>query len=220
VIDLLSAPLVLKNSADVRVGASIGVAVYPQCGREIDRLMNAADRAMYESKSRGKNTFTFTPAAGGKGTADAPAICLDAAHVVGAPLIDEQHQVIADKLNKFNLAVQSLAAPEVVVGLFDEMIAFVGMHFGTEERLMAALEYPERVVHASSHRHLLEKARHLRAKLAEGGEMLALQALKDWFLPHILNFDKPLADYLSRSPAPASHQPAGGAQLTAANGPP
>jgi predicted signal transduction protein with EAL and GGDEF domain len=36
----------------VRVGASIGLALYPQDGTDPERLFNHADRAMYESKGK------------------------------------------------------------------------------------------------------------------------------------------------------------------------
>jgi diguanylate cyclase (GGDEF)-like protein/hemerythrin-like metal-binding protein/PAS domain S-box-containing protein len=218
-IAALAAPLALKCGTAVRVGASIGVAVYPQCGREIDRLVNAADRAMYESKSRGKNTYTIGPDTDIAQAGPAPAISLDSAHRVGTPVIDEQHAAIADLLNRFNAAVQDSAAPAVVIGLFDAIIASVEMHFATEERLMALSAYPDGGAHAASHQRLLEQARHLRARLADGGEMLALQALKDWFLPHIVNFDRPLAEFLARTGAAGPRPPSGRVALTAPDAP-
>jgi diguanylate cyclase (GGDEF)-like protein len=35
---------------------SLGVATYPLHGQTVARLIDAADRAMYEAKRRGKNT--------------------------------------------------------------------------------------------------------------------------------------------------------------------
>lgn len=45
--------------AEIFLGVSIGVAVYPQDGRTPERLMQCADMAMYRSKTLGKNTFSF-----------------------------------------------------------------------------------------------------------------------------------------------------------------
>jgi diguanylate cyclase (GGDEF)-like protein/PAS domain S-box-containing protein len=42
------------------IGISIGIAIYPDNGTEIDMLMNAADSAMYDSKAAGKNTYTLS----------------------------------------------------------------------------------------------------------------------------------------------------------------
>ncbi len=44
---------------ELRVGASIGIAVYPTHGRDVDSLLSAADKAMYSVKRTGKNNFAF-----------------------------------------------------------------------------------------------------------------------------------------------------------------
>jgi diguanylate cyclase (GGDEF)-like protein len=49
----------------VRIGASIGIAVYPEDGMTPNLLLNHADTAMYRAKGRGKNSYLF---------ADSPAL--------------------------------------------------------------------------------------------------------------------------------------------------
>jgi diguanylate cyclase (GGDEF)-like protein len=49
---LLSMP---DGDLTVRVGASVGVAVFPEHGKDRDTLINAADAAMYRAKRAGKN---------------------------------------------------------------------------------------------------------------------------------------------------------------------
>lgn len=44
---------------EVLVGASIGIAVAPQDGIEIDEVVRKADRALYRSKSNGRGRFSF-----------------------------------------------------------------------------------------------------------------------------------------------------------------
>jgi len=41
------------------IGASIGISVYPNDGREVDTLVKAADIAMYQVKNDGKNDYRF-----------------------------------------------------------------------------------------------------------------------------------------------------------------
>ncbi|MDC8784938.1 diguanylate cyclase domain-containing protein [Roseateles koreensis] len=41
------------------VGVSIGMAIYPQHGKDADTLLKAADQAMYAVKRAGKNNFAF-----------------------------------------------------------------------------------------------------------------------------------------------------------------
>ena len=47
----------------VTIGASVGIALYPDHGEEVETLMLAADLAMYESKAAGGNTWRFADAA-------------------------------------------------------------------------------------------------------------------------------------------------------------
>ncbi len=51
-------PFVLKKGEAV-VGASIGISIFPTHGKSSDQLLKSADRAMYQSKKRGKNTYTI-----------------------------------------------------------------------------------------------------------------------------------------------------------------
>jgi len=45
--------------AQGRVGASIGISVYPRDGDDIELLLKSADSAMYAAKQAGKNTYRF-----------------------------------------------------------------------------------------------------------------------------------------------------------------
>jgi diguanylate cyclase (GGDEF)-like protein len=52
-IDTISEPIALDNGAFVSVGASVGFALYPQDGVEINDLLNIADKSMYDCKTSG-----------------------------------------------------------------------------------------------------------------------------------------------------------------------
>ncbi|WP_041720387.1 sensor domain-containing diguanylate cyclase [Pseudodesulfovibrio piezophilus] len=43
----------------VNTGASIGIALYPTDGESVESIMDAADKAMYQVKRKGKNNFAF-----------------------------------------------------------------------------------------------------------------------------------------------------------------
>ncbi|KAF5078890.1 EAL domain protein [anaerobic digester metagenome] len=43
----------------ISIGASVGIAIFPDAGDSIEQIMINADKAMYVSKSSGKNCYTF-----------------------------------------------------------------------------------------------------------------------------------------------------------------
>lgn len=47
------------SGRDFQIGASIGVAIYPQDGNDAESLLKHADAAMYAAKSRGRNNYQF-----------------------------------------------------------------------------------------------------------------------------------------------------------------
>jgi diguanylate cyclase (GGDEF)-like protein/PAS domain S-box-containing protein len=60
VLDALRQPFILVGH-EVSINISIGVAIYPDDGLDIDTLVNRADKAMYEAKQRGQNTYSYSP---------------------------------------------------------------------------------------------------------------------------------------------------------------
>ena len=44
---------------DCKVGASIGAAIYPIHGQNQEKVLNAADNAMYQAKRSGKNRLVM-----------------------------------------------------------------------------------------------------------------------------------------------------------------
>ena len=49
----------LVPNVDTQVSASIGIALFPEHGREVSTLMKNADAAMYQAKRDGRNQFSF-----------------------------------------------------------------------------------------------------------------------------------------------------------------
>lgn len=58
IIKALTLP-VFTGEAKLEIGASIGIAVYPEHGNDAEILIKKADTAMYHVKKSGKNNFTF-----------------------------------------------------------------------------------------------------------------------------------------------------------------
>jgi diguanylate cyclase (GGDEF)-like protein/PAS domain S-box-containing protein len=55
----LRKPFTLKGGTEITIGASIGISTYPECGHDVDVLMQAADVAMYQAKIDGRNLYHF-----------------------------------------------------------------------------------------------------------------------------------------------------------------
>jgi len=55
----VSQPLILTGGREGSVSTSIGIAIAPQQGTELERLLQVADAAMYRAKVGGKNRFEF-----------------------------------------------------------------------------------------------------------------------------------------------------------------
>ena len=60
VLNTVFAEYKMNHQLNLKVTGSAGVALFPEDGKQYDRLMRAADLAMYRAKSAGKNTVCFT----------------------------------------------------------------------------------------------------------------------------------------------------------------
>lgn len=58
ILGVLSASFVI-NGQDLRTGASIGIAVYPQDGADVETLLKNSDTAMYYAKEAGRSNYQF-----------------------------------------------------------------------------------------------------------------------------------------------------------------
>jgi diguanylate cyclase (GGDEF)-like protein len=58
IIESLSRPFTLDNN-EIFITTSIGMAIFPDDGRDVDSLLKNADAAMYHAKEQGKNNFQY-----------------------------------------------------------------------------------------------------------------------------------------------------------------
>lgn len=197
IIHSLSEPVRLKSKQQCGIGVSIGISSYPENGTEIDRLMSAADDAMYASKRRGRNNYSYFQGQPQGYSGNHLWIAMDEAHLTGDPELDRQHQELVDMLNQLNDAVRNNEPQQAVGRMFDDMIAYAASHFAVEERMMEECGYPDAASHKDEHKRLMLEAHYLKEQLAQGGELLVLQSIKDWLLAHTANVDKPFAVYFN-----------------------
>jgi diguanylate cyclase (GGDEF)-like protein/PAS domain S-box-containing protein len=73
ILQSVAQPVLLAGGQPGTVSASLGIALAPEQGRDLERLLQLADLAMYEAKLKGKNRYAFaTSAQAGVATAPAP----------------------------------------------------------------------------------------------------------------------------------------------------
>jgi len=196
ILQAFAQAMTLPSGSECTVGASIGISIYPDNGGEMDSLLAAADEAMYDSKRKGKSTYSYFGGAPIRANDGEAWILFDEMHHVGVLEIDEQHRELVRLVNRLNGAIKNKENDATTLRLYDELLEFTAFHFATEHRLMEQSGYPELILHDLEHTHLLEEAQRFKSRLTEGGDLLALQSIKDWLLNHIQFADKPMASYL------------------------
>ncbi|MEX0681956.1 MAG: diguanylate cyclase [Dehalococcoidia bacterium] len=65
ILEAVSEPFAFGGTTS-HLSASIGIAIYPDAGRNIEALLSHADAAMYEAKEHGGNFYQIAPPAGGE----------------------------------------------------------------------------------------------------------------------------------------------------------
>ena len=188
----------LPSGQIAHVGVSIGLALYPDNGLEIDSLLAAADAAMYQSKARGKNTWTLASARPVPNGEALEWLVFSDAHLLGVAEIDEQHRQLVRLVNRLNRAVNGDEDAGEVADLFAQLFEATRLHFDTELRYMQQYAYPATAVHDHEHKRLLDDLSRMASETTPGNELLILQRVKDWMLDHIHGPDRQLGHYLVR----------------------
>ena len=203
-VQALEQPIVIAGQP-CQVGISIGIALYPAGGKDMDVLVAHADGAMYAAKRAGGRCYKF---AGERdpdisGPLRLPFFEWNEAHSVGVPLMDEQHKELAGLINRIGEDLKAGHDAERLHESFAKLVQAARAHFAAEEQLMsdaglgAAAER-----HKQEHRRLLEELEG-QASALEGRSMsLTMRYLNFWLLHHIETTDKALAERLiDSSPA-------------------
>lgn len=190
----LAAPIVIAGQT-CQVGLSVGVALYPADGRDMDALVAHADGAMYAAKRAGGGRFEFARARAAdlSGPLRLPLFAWGEAHTLGIQLMDGQHKNLAALINRLGEELKAGQDAEQVKRSFAALGQAARAHFGAEERLLldAGLEAA-----AERHRHeqsnLLHELASQSVKLGERSMALTMRHLHDWLSRHI-EADRPYA---------------------------
>lgn len=108
---------------------------------------------------------------------------------VNNDLMDKQHQVLVDMINKMHEAMKVGRGGKEAEKIISEMIDYSAMHFTTEEELMKKFNYSGLSDHINEHKSFMVKANEFQNKINTGSFTLSMDIvnfLKDWLTNHIL----------------------------------
>lgn len=111
---------------------------------------------------------------------------------VGVTTLDDQHKELIRMINFLIDNQDAGADSEPVADVLQNMTQYAGYHFGTEERLMEAYDYPQYSSHQTEHTEFKAKATRfcmdaIAHKNALAGDVLTY--LSAWLTKHILESD-------------------------------
>jgi hemerythrin len=118
---------------------------------------------------------------------------------VGNPLVDAYHHIFFQMVDEFRSALveQSAAAMEDRIAF---LVDYTLMHFGSEEKLMEKVAYPDLEAHREQHQLFRDKMLDLQKRyLQDAGAVKAeevLYLIQDWFSHHILGTDMEFKPYV------------------------
>ncbi len=120
---------------------------------------------------------------------------------VGIELIDEQHKVWIERLNSLSGAVESHQEVQHVSRTLDFMVDYVEFHFATEEKHMAAQNYPAFAEHKAKHAEFRKALTELVREFEEDGATHRLgESVNNfqitWLKNHIRQIDKQFGAFL------------------------
>ncbi len=117
--------------------------------------------------------------------------------------IDRQHKELVGIINSLFDAMKVAKGYDVLEEVLDKLINYVHYHFETEEKYFDKYEYSDSRIHIDEHRYFSEQVNDIKRLFAEGkltqseGDTPLTvglwKLLKDWFINHVLIFDKKYA---------------------------
>lgn len=119
----------------------------------------------------------------------------------GLAEIDVQHRRLVGMINELSDAMMERQGQRALPHVLEELVAYIQLHFTTEEEAMHVRNYPELDQHREAHLELTRKVlafkdRYAREHDLDTREMLDF--LCGWLKDHILVSDKAFGEYVRR----------------------
>lgn len=152
----LNSPYHLNSGQELRISCSIGVALYPEHGRDARELMHNADLAMYQAKHGGRSQVClYLPDLDLK----LDTLQWSESHLCGHPRIDAEHRQLFALANRLLEKMRTRETqPEGFKIALGELLDATSQHFAFEEKVLSALDFKELDAHRAEHQRLLTRA--------------------------------------------------------------
>jgi len=108
-------------------------------------------------------------------------------------IIDEQHKVLIDLINKLFAAMKLGKSRFVMNEILEELIKYTIYHFNTEESFYIEKDNDFVIEHIKEHKNFAEQVTSFKNEFDAGNTEVSvelLRFLRTWITKHILGFDK------------------------------
>jgi len=117
----------------------------------------------------------------------------------GIKVIDEQHMVLVDMLNKLKSPPTKEEIPKLMGQVLKGLVDYVKFHFKEEEKVMERINFPDFQKHKARHEELVKEVVNILLRVKKG-ENIDIEELKDflthWLMDHIIDEDKEIGHFL------------------------
>ena len=114
--------------------------------------------------------------------------------------IDEQHKKLLDHVNKLHAGVEAQIDKRDLHQLVEDLYEYASFHFASEEKLMKQYGMDHIKKHHKEHKALLKHLNQICDAISQGKRPAfysEYDVSNDWFLAHILEFDKRMGAFLN-----------------------
>lgn len=197
IVSTLAQPVGLSDGV-AKVGASVGVVVFPADGVEMESLVSRADAAMYAAKAAGKDGYRFfEEKLVAQPSSFSGRVEWNPERLTGIGIIDEQHQHLAALVSAMARGLDQGEDMGRLRALSDDLLHFARFHFETEERLMDEHFAPQADGHKREHRRLIDELESVLEGMERRSAAGTFSLAMDWLLIHMAHADHALGQYLA-----------------------
>ena len=120
---------------------------------------------------------------------------------IGDKTIDSEHRELFRLVNDFHTHWLEQRERKDIAEVLNQLVKYAQLHFGHEESIMIAAEYPGLTEHQKAHEDLFDAIFNLHNEYQTQDlhlEMDTIKFLRNWLVDHVINNDYMFRDYLAK----------------------